>query len=248
MANSGSLGQTEYTATFVGNEISSTGAGTVGGYAWVTTATTTTNCFAQAVAAGRGYHATGNTPATDDHNLQLCGNSLGIYGQHGYSMVEVLFQLDVATDIAINVGFNDEVLETTGGIPIELATTTWTTNAATALMLVYDVDATNDDWHCMWVDDNNDASETLANLRMSGSTLAASKWVMARVEMQDRGSGYGVRATFTIAQDGKTWSKEFDTSVDRDCALTPYFGIESRAGTAHNAYVKYVKVSQSIAD
>mgnify|MGYP001580419273 CR=1 FL=1 len=179
---------------------------------------------------------------------EFCADTLDVFGQDGYNSMEVLFQVSNAADLAINIGFNDDSLDASGTLPAELATATWTTNAATFVGLVYDVDATNDDWHCMWVDGNSDASEALADLRMNGAAPIASKWIMARVAIQDRGSGKGVRATFTVSCDGKSYEKEFNTSITRSTALCYYIGFENRAGTAHSLYIKYIRTEQSIAD
>jgi hypothetical protein len=101
----------------------------------------------------------------------------------------------------------------------------------------------------MWVDDDVDTTTAIAKLRMNGAAPIASKWIKARVEIQDRGVGSdGVRATFSIDQDGKTFEKTFDTTVDRDCGLCPYIAFENRTTTAHNVYIKYIDYEQTIAD
>ena len=242
MANSGSIGIIRDVENFLTDDIGSAGDGVK----WVVSSDSSDTAFVRAVAAGKGMHCAGALTTTDNNMIELCSDVLHVYGQDGYNALEVLFQVDVATDLAINIGFNDDSLDGGNTLPVELATATWTTTSSTFVGLAFDVDATNDDWHCMWVDDDADAA--LADLRMTGATLTASKWVMARVAIQDRGSGKGVRATFTISQDGKSFEKVFDTSVDRDCALCPYIGFENRAATAHNVYIKYIIQEQSIAD
>ncbi len=245
MANSGSVGVITNLESFQVDNINTSVAD---GVKWLVLGDGGDTVFARAGTAGRGLHAAGALAATDDNLVELCGDTTHVFGQDGVNGIEVLFQISVATDIAFNIGFNDDSLDASNTLPAELATATWTTNAATFVGLAFDVDATNDDVHCMWVDDDNDSTEALADLRMAGATLTAAKWAMARVEIQDRGSGKGVRATFTWAQDGKSFEKVFDTSVDRDAALCYYLGFENRAATAHSVYIKYIKTWQSIAD
>ena len=244
MANSGSIGTIEYCENFLIDHINTSAGNGVG---WVTAVAGGATAFVRAVAAAQGIHAYGILSAADDDLLELCGDEIFVYGQQGYNMIEVLFQASVVSALAFNIGFNDDSLEASP-LPIELSGTTWTTNATDSIMLVLDQDATNYDVHCMWVDDGSDASDAIADLRMKGATLAADKWAMVRLELQDRGSGKGLRATFTFAQDGKTFQKEFNTSLDRDIGLVPYIGFETRAATASNIRIKYVKLAQSIAD
>lgn len=245
MANTGSLGKMCYVEHFITDNIGTTGAD---GIAWVVSSDSGDTAFARAAAAGRGLHAAGATAATNSNLIELCGDTTFIYGQQGYNMMEVLFMIDDVTNVAFNIGFNDDSLETSNTLPAELSTTTFTANAADFIGLVYDTDATNDEVHCFWVDDSSVATETIANLRMTGAAPQASKWMMARVALQDRGANNGVRATFTFGVDGKSFEKEFNTSLDRDVALVPYLGFENRSASAHNVYVRYIKLEQSISD
>ena len=244
MANAGSVGIIEVIDGFYTPTVGDAGAGV----AWATSEDAGNTAWVRAVNATVGLHATSATDATDDDMIELCADNLDTSGQQGYAMFEALLQFDVADTIAINFGFNDDSLDASNSLPAELATATWTTNAATFVGLVYDVDATNDDWHCMWVDADVDATNALADLRMAGSTLVAAKWIQLRVELFDRGSGNGVKAVFHVAQEGKTFTKEFNTTVNRATALCPYFGYENRAAAAHVCILKYVKRAWSIAD
>lgn len=245
MANTGSLGCLREVETFDRDDINSSAAD---GVRWLTSADGGDTAFARAASAALGRHAAGATAATDDNMIELNGDILDVYGQVGAHALEVLFRVDVATNIAFNIGFNDDSLEASNTLPAELATATWTSNASTFVGLVFDTDATNADVHCFWVDADADTSKALADLRMSGATLAAAVWAKARVEIQDRGSGNGVRATFSFSQNGKTFEKVFDTSVTRSTALVPYIGFENRSASAHNCYVKYIITEQSISD
>ncbi len=238
MANVGSIGKTRYVEDWLTDNISTTSAD---GICWVNSSDTSDTAFARAAAAGKGLHCTGALTTTDNNLIELCHDTAYVFGQDGCHSIEVLMMLDDVTNVAFNIGFNDDSLDASNSLPAELATATWTTNAATFVGLVYDVDATNDDLHCMWVDDDNDSAETLANLRMNGMAPANSTWCSYRVEIQDRGSGNGVRAIFTFTDSyGRSCEKTFDTTVDRDCALVPYIGVENRSASAHNVYIKRI--------
>ncbi len=245
MANTGSLGYIEMIEDFSLYNIGTTGTA---GTRWTQSADSSDTAFVPAVAAGRGKHMAGALTTTDNNMIEFCGDTLWFYGQDGYNMIEVLFQVDDVADLAFNIGFNDDSLEAGNTLPVELAAAAWTSTASTFVGLCYDVDATNDDVHCMWVDDDTDSVESLANLRMQGISPVAGKWCMARIELQDTGSSGKLRATFTFSCDGKTATKEFLTNVDRDCGLCLYTGFENRAATAHNVYIKYVKWGQTIPD
>lgn len=245
MSNASSIGVMEHCEWFLTDNISTAAADGIG---WLVSSDSGDTAFARAANAARGHHLAGALAATDNNLIELAFDNIAFYGQTGFSAIEVLFQLDVITDIAFNIGFNDDQLEDSNTLPIELSTTTFTRNANDFIGLVFDVDATNDDVHCQWADDSALSTEAIANLRMNGCSLVASKWIRARVELEDRGSGNGIRATFHVSYDGKNFEKVFNTNLDRDVALTPYIGFENRAGTAHNVYVKYVRLCQSIAD
>jgi len=83
---------------------------------------------------------------------------------------------------------------------------------------------------------------------MKGMAPTASKWLYLKVEMQDRGSGKGVRATFLAVDHlGRSMEKVFDTSIDRDCQMCYYFACESR-GSANSIYLRQCNWEQTIAN
>ena len=198
------------------------------------------------VGARPGGTARGATTTTDDNLIELSHGILMWRPQDGQCGMETRVNIDVITNVACNIGFNDDALDDSNTLPAELATATWTSNAATFCGLVFDVDATNDDWHAFWVDDDNDASNTLADLRFTGAAWGAARYDMFRVEMFDQESGNPIRATFHIGTAAGTYfHKERVTNVDRDALLTPYIGMENRSGTAHQLDVDYIHVWMS---
>lgn len=205
--------------------------------------------FAKAVAAGKGLHYAGALAATTNNLLEFSSCNLLFTGQEGQSYVEILMQLDDIDAIAFNFGLSDDVEEGQTTLPVELSGTTWASNADTFLGLVFDTDADNDELHCFWTDDTVDTTTAIANLRMKGIAPTASKWLYLRVDMEDRGSGNGVKATFlAVDHNGKSVCKEFNTTVDRDCPLCYYFGVENREDVAKNIYIKHCNYGQSTND
>ena len=254
MANMGAKGVIRYEETFAADTIAAgtpgTSDGSAGdGIAWVDSGDTGNTAIVRAVNAARGLHAAGATDATNNDMIEINSDVTLFYGQVGHNAVEILVQFDDVTNVAFNFGFNDESLEGANTLPVELATTTFTLNAADAFVgFVYDTGATNDELHCIWSDDGTLTSTAIADLRMTGMAPTNSQWLWLRVELQDRGSGNGVRATFlAIDHNGRSVEKVFNTSVDRDVALAYYFGMENRSASAHNVYIKRMAWEQGIA-
>lgn len=219
---------------------------------WVADSTNGATDWSRAVAAGKGLHYTSISDTTDNDMQEISSNLLIFTGQEGYSYMECLLQFNSVDDIAFNFGFHDTVEEVADGgtLPVELSGTTWSSTGSTFLGFVFDVDATNDDLHCFWVDDDNDTTTAIADLRMAGIHPTVNKWLYMRVEMQDRGSGNGVRATFTATDHtGKSATKEFNTTVDRECPLCYHLSFENRANAAATtAYAKHLNYGQTTAD
>ena len=246
MANVGSKGILEHCDNPSSTIVSATEGSTV---TWAVSSDTSDTAIVRAVAAGKGLHYAGATYATDDNMLEFCSNNLNFAGQEGHCEAEVLLQLDSVSNVAFNFGFNDDVLDASNSLPAELATATWTTNAATFVGLVFDTDATNDELHAMWVDDDTDAVTPLADLRFKGIAPTAGKWFYMKVELDDLGSGKGLRATFlAVDHNGKSVEKAFNTTVDRDCPLCFYLGVENRSASVHNVYIRKPNWKQTIPD
>lgn len=249
MANAGSKGMYEHIDDPM---VSVIAAAAAAGVTWVADATNGATDFARAVAAGKGLHYAAASDTTDDDMQEFCSNNLLFTGQEGQSYVEILMQLDSVDDVAFNFGLHDTVEEVADGgtLPVELSGTTWTSTGSTFIGIVYDVDADNNELHCFWVDDDVDTTTAIANLRMNGMAPTADKWLYMRVDIQDRGSGNGVKATFlAVDSSGKSVQKEFNTTVDRDCPLCYHFSFENRGNSAATkCYIKHCNFGQSTAD
>jgi len=257
MANSGAIGTIKYVDTFSNNSIGSVSIGIDGGTLltaavygvnWLQSIDTGDTAFAVNQSATLGMHAAGSGTGVDNALIEFNGGRLMFYGQQGFTAVEGMFQFDVVTDLTFNFGLNDEITESGNTIPVELRTATWDSTSTTFLGFVFDTQATNDELHCFWVDDGVDTVVALGDLRCKGMSLTANKWLWLRVEMQDQGSGNPVRATFHAAHDGKSITKEFTTTVDRDSAFCWYFGAQAGSAVAHGIKIKAPGWEQTISD
>jgi len=223
------------------------GTSVADGLRWLNSSDGGNTAFA-IVADAQGPIVQGATDNTDNDMMEIAYHLLAWSAQHGECGMEVRMKVVADVDsVAVNVGFTDDVLEDSNTLPVELATTTWTTNASTWVGVVYDIDATNDNFHAMWVNGDSDAAEAIADLRFNDMTPVNDKWFCISVKLNDRGSGRGVRAEFTVVEEstGKIAQKTFDTNVARDTLLTPHIGFENRAGTAHTVEIDYIAVWQS---
>src|SRR5574341_1181818 len=199
--------------------------------------------------AGEGT-ARAATDTTDDDMCELAHGCLMWLPQNDPRM-EVRMQFDVVTTLAFNVGFNDDALEDSNTLPVELSTTTFTTNATTWVGILFDVDATNDDFHAMWVDDDNDSTSAIADLRYNGVAPIAASYGLYRIELfRTTATGAAIANMHVIPDDtepgvGRLHSKRFTSTVDGDAALTPHVGFENRSTVAHQSDIDYIYVCQN---
>ena len=189
----------------------------------------------------------------DDSMSEVSLGALYYQAQDGHMWFEArVSMLDVSVS-AMTMGFNDDALEDTDTLPVELATTTFTSRASTFIGFVFDADATNDNWHIFWVDDDNDTSVAIADLN-TGIAAADTTWAHLRVDVFDRGSGAQAGALFKVQQG--TSEFQFDTrvvlgksassgTIDRDVAMVPHIGIEGRSGAALNLDIDYMRGGKS---
>ena len=247
MSDSGLIGKgyKEYYTDFSGATIIGTST-TAAGIELVNSSDGSDTAFVELVHAD-GPKARAATAATDNNMCELAHRSLSWSAQNGMLSLETRVKFDVVTTLAFTVGFNDDALEDSNSLPMELSGTTWTSNAASWIGFVFDVDATNDDVHVMWVDDDSDESRAIADLRMNGIAPVAGEWFGVSLVLNDRGSGNGVYAEFTFVEEstGKRAQKTFKTTLDRDVLLTPHIGFENRDAVAHQCDVDYIRVKQS---
>ena len=221
---------------------------TSAGIKWLNSSDTGNTAFVHKVDA-EGMVAEAATDATDDDMCEIAHHYLTWSVQNGKLELETRCRITVGAvaSVAISVGFNDDELEDSNTLPAELATATWTSNAAAFAGVVFDPDATNANFHAFWVDDDNDSTEALADLRMTGLAPVLDKWFGVKIVLTDRGSGKGALGEFTVVEEstGRMVQKRFNTNLDRDVLLTPHIAFENRAGVAHTFQIDYIHVKQS---
>lgn len=218
------------------------------GILWLNTSDGGNTAFA-IVADVQGPICQGATDATDDDMMEIGYHLLTWSVQNGelYMETRVKCSVGAVSSCALNIGFNDDVLEDSNTLPMELSTTTFTSNAATWVGVVYDPDATNDDFHVMWVDDDNDSTTAIANLRMVGVAPVLDEWFGVAIRLTDAGSGNGAILEVTVVEEstGKVAQKRYASTIDRDALLTPHIAFENHGGVAHTVEIDYILVRQS---
>lgn len=228
-------------------EATTIGTGTAAGVRWFNSADSSDTAFV--ATAIEGGIARGVLTTTDNNMIELSHGLLMFRGQDGFVMFEARAQLNDVTNVAFNIGFNDDALDDSNSLPVELATATFTSNAGTYYGFVYDTDATNDDVHAFWVDDDNDTSDAIADLRFSDIAPINAEYFTARVAGYDRGSAAsGLRTKYTFFKDStppRHAEKVINSNVDRDVLLTAYTGWENRSGTTHTADIDYFHIVAS---
>jgi len=251
MANIGSQGILKHiddpTITVIADTVAA-------GKTWISEAGGSATDFVRAVAAGKGLHYKGVMDAVDNSLLEFAGNDLIFTVQEGHCSVECLIQFEDASEHSFNFGFNDAVTDT--NLPIDLSITTLAATATDFCGFVYDgTDATNKDLHCVWVKDNvlgtTDADGSIDGqaIRMKGMAPTDAKWFYMKVELQDRGSGNGARATFLAVDHlGRSVEKVFDTTVERATPFCWHLAIENRTDTGGDVFLKHCNWEQTTAD
>lgn len=252
MANAGSVGILEHIDD---PSVAIINVSVAAGKTWVTAGDGSDTPFVKAVAAGKGLHYAGALTTADNQMVEFSGNNLQFTAQEGHCQVEILAQWSLVSGLAFNFGFNDQVLETANSLPLELATTTISANSASFLGFVFDIDATNDKLHCGWVDDST-VGQTDSTGNVDGQAIimeemapTAGQWLYMKVELDDQGSGKKARATFTaIDHNGKSDTKVFNTTLDREVPLAFYYAVENRDAVGMSMYIRMPNWAQGIPD
>lgn len=181
------------------------------------------------------------TGTTNDNMNDFYYRDLSYRAQDGFMSWEVRLDLASIVDVAVNVGFNDDVNDASGTLPVELSGTTFTSNAGTYVGFVYDTDATNDNWHVFMVDDNNDTTVPIACLNTGIAPVANTPQTL-KIVVDDNGACNQTRTAFYI--DGLE-VLTMVSSIDRDVLMTPGFAHETRACSAKTVNLHYVEAMKS---
>lgn len=173
------------------------------------------------------------TAATDTKTCSISCGGIWWYCAKNPS-VEMRFQLDVVTTVAINAGFSDAVSEGTGALPFTINGTTITDTASNAAMFCFDTTQTNDYWYIVNTKANTEGGTILAStyvpVAATDVTLKVSLDSSGNARYYYNGVSVGYKASATTAA----------------TPLIPYFGIRNNSAAAHVATLKYVRCWQDM--
>ncbi len=178
---------------------------------------------------------------TCDNDMNEIGHRLVWRAQDGSMSMEARLDLAAITAQAVTIGFNDDVSECSDTLPVELSGTTFTSNAGTFIGFVFDIDATNDNWHVFMVDDDADTNVAIACLNTGIAPVADTPQTF-KVTVYDQEACNQTRADFWI--DG-VLVYEMASAIDRDVLLTPHIAHETRAGCGQTMNVHYIETKKS---
>jgi hypothetical protein len=205
-------------------------------YNFLELALDTTNLYSQQLDTD-STQATGSggllftTQATDTRvDIISCGG-LHLYPAQN-PVVEIKFQLDVVTTVAVNFGLSDAVAASYGSgvLPFTISGTTVSdTTIADGAMFVFDTNQTTDYFYCCYDKNGTQAGSILS----SAYALTAAKDVILRVSLDTSGNAryyYNGTEVFYKA-----------TAITTTDPFTALFGIRNNAAAAHVAKVRYIR-------
>ncbi|HAM41158.1 MAG TPA: hypothetical protein DCP69_07420 [Candidatus Omnitrophica bacterium] len=108
----------------------------------------------------------------------------------GKMVLRTRFKYSSATTPSIWVGFSETLALDTPVMPVEFATgTTLTVNPGGGIGLLFDIDATVDDFRALMVDGSATISDTGVLGTRASATMTADRWFEAEVILNEDGSG-----------------------------------------------------------
>lgn len=221
---------------------------TTAGVEWLNSADASDTAFV-ATDTAAGPVAQAATTTTDDHMCEISHRALAWSPQNGEMVMRTRVQVSTGgvSDVAFTVGFSDDQLEDSNTLPVELATTTFTSNASTFVGVVYDSDATNKTLHAFYVDGDADASQSESALNLKVAPVAA-KWLGVEIRVTNNGSAKAV-AEITVVDEstGVSGYVHLPLTVTSTTLLVPHIAFENRAATAHTFEIDsvYARMSRS---
>lgn len=170
--------------------------------------------------------------ANSANSTTFTGINLGWKANSGGLALETRLKLDAITDVALFVGFTDTI-STTVELPIFLNAADLDSDATDACGIIFDTDATTDEWCHGGVKNGTDTTPAF-----SGSAPAADTYVILRVEVSATG---GVRGYIN----GTAIGAEVANAVTATTALTPAIIVSNRGAAQRVCTIDYIKVEQN---
>jgi len=170
------------------------------------------------------------TAATDTRTASISAGAEKIYCARN-PVVEMKFQLDVITTVAINAGFSDENDEGSGVLPFLISGTTVADTATDGALFCLDTEQTTDRWYYV----NTKAGTQGGTIGVAAVVpWVAATDVIVRVALDTDGNAQyfynGVQVGYKVS------------AVTAANPLIPYFGIRNNSAAAHVATLKYIRL------
>ena len=204
---------------------------------WSTTAGSgTATAVATTVAASINGEVTLKSASDDGahsaNNSMFTGINLGFKANQGGLAIEARLKIDAITDVYLFVGFTDTI-STTVECPIFLLAADLDSDATDACGVLFDTDATTDQWCHGGVKAGTDTVPAF-----SGTAPAAGTYVVVRVEVSAAGAVQGFI-------NGTAIGTAVADAVTITTALTPAIVIGNRGAAQRVATIDYVRVEQN---
>lgn len=212
---------------FLGEEID--------GYKWQSLIGTDAECR-QAIVLADQIGGVVRLTTGDDSGASMAVNGtqlqsrLNWKAEQGGLVAEFRIALDAITNVCVFIGLTDQV--STLEVPFTLSGTTLTSNATDAVGVLFDTDATTDDWWLVGV-----AADVDATKEDSGVAPVVDTFETWRIELSATGSAKFYR-------NGSLIGSLMSGAVTASVALTPIVATFSRTTTTRNIDVDSVLIQQ----
>lgn len=180
--------------------------------------------------AGGAVRLTSGDTTTVAESLSSLTQALNWKANTGGLFVEARVKLvSSIANVAVNIGFTDDLATSTLEEPFSISGTTITSNATDGVCFVYDTAQTNDYWHLQGVKAGTDTA-----INNSSKAPVADTYALFRLELDSSGN-----ATFFI--DGVKVGTAAN-AVTATVALTPVVSVMARTTTSKSVDVDYIRV------
>ncbi len=153
-------------------------------------------------------------------------------------VVEIKFQIDVITNVAINVLLTDAASEaSTGVLPFLISGTTITDHIVNAAGFCFDTNQDTDRWYVVNCNANTSAGTLLS---AADAPFVAATNITLRIVIDSVGNAHYYYNGKKIAGGYKA------LAVATTSALVPYIGIRNNNTSAHIATVRYVRLWEDV--
>lgn len=196
----------------------------------------TGNAAAVTVAASMNGEVTLKSASDDGTHAQNCSTFTGINlawkANQGGLVMEARLKISDVSEAVMFVGFTDTI-STTVELPLYMASGNVDSDATDACGVVYDIDATTDQFTQCGVKNGTDTAPTL-----SGSAPVDDTYFVVRVEVSAVGAVQGFI-------NGKAIGEPTANAVTATTALTPAIVIGNRSANQVTATIDYIWVQQN---